>query len=339
MPPEGTWIAADLAELTEGADNRVEVTPGDARSGSGFEKMTIADERYFLKTVSPATDWLMRVTGDRNHRTFRIWTAGIMSAAPDSIDHTVVGMALEGEGPEAVLGILMRDVAEYLVPEGDAPLTSDQHAGFLDHMAELCATFWGWNDNLGLATLGQRVRFFAPDNIAPELEASDVPGPIAASDAGWRLLAEKAPDLARTAALIHADPQPLVAALRRTPQTFLHGDWKAGNLGNFPDGRTILVDWAYPGEGPACWDLAWYLALNRVRLPEAKEDAIARFRDSLERYGIPTSGWWSEQLELSLLGMAVCFGWEKALGGEDELGWWAERAAVGIRRLEGARAP
>lgn len=334
LPQRDVWVADSLAELTEGADERIEVRPGDARSGSGFEKLTVDGERYFLKTVSPAGDWIMRVTGDIDHRTFRIWKAGLMSEAPDCIDHTVVGMALDGEGPDAVLGILMRDVAEHLVPEGDAVLPTEQHEGFLDHMAALYAHFWGWRDTLGLATLEQRLRFFAPDNIAVELTAEDVPGPLAAADEGWRLLAERAPDLWRTAERFHTDPAPLTDAFRRTPQTFLHGDWKAGNLGRRPDGRTILLDWAYPGEGPACWDLAWYLALNRARLPETKEAAIERFRVALEHHGIPTGEWWTEQLELCLLGMAVCFGWEKALGDDDELRWWAERAAQGVRRLD-----
>jgi hypothetical protein len=58
--------------------------------------------------------------------------------------------------------------------------------------------------------------------------------------------------------------------------------------GTHPDGRTILLDWAFPGAGPACWDRCWYLALNRARLPEPKEAAISRFRAALEDRGIDT---------------------------------------------------
>jgi hypothetical protein len=47
-------------------------------------------------------------------------------------------------------------------------------------------------------------------------------------------------------------------------------DWKMGNLGTHPDGRTILLDWAFPGAGPARWDLCRYLALNRARLPRTE---------------------------------------------------------------------
>src|ERR1700737_1402358 len=105
-------------------------------------------------------------------------------------------------------------------------------------------------------------------------------------------------------------PEIVPAPLTATPVTFLHGDWKMSNLGTHPDGRTILIDWAYPGSGPPCWDLCWYLALNRARLPEAKEAAIDRFRDALERHGVVTTGWYEAQMDLCVIGMMAAFGWE-----------------------------
>ena len=36
---------------------------------------------------------------------------------------------------------------------------------------------------------------------------------------------------------------------------------------------------------------------------------------------------------LYLVGTLVIFGWEKALGSDDELGWWCDRAREGARRL------
>ena len=328
-------IAGTAAELVAGATDRVDVDPGDGKSGSSFSTLQIDGERYFLKSVSPGRDWLMRVTGDREHRTFRIWEAGIMDATPPGIDHAVVGMALEDDGDDPVLSILMRDVGAHLVPEGDDLVPAAQHAGFVAHLAELSAAWWGWHDDLGLTPLAHRFRFFAPDNIAAELAVPDVPGPIAAADEGWRRLPARDPGLAARCVAVHDDPEPLAAALAATPGCFLHGDWKAGNLGSHPDGRTILLDWAYPGEGPCCWDLAWYLALNRARLPESKEATIERFRDALEGCGIATSGWFEEQLDLSMLAIMACFGWEKALGPDDELAWWSARAEAGARRLGG----
>ena len=111
------------------------------------------------------------------------------------------------------------------------------------------------------------------------------------------------------------DPSALVDAFAGEPATLLHGDWKMGNLGSLPDGRTVLLDWALPGRGSPTGELAHYLALNTARLPETKESAIAWYRDSLEGAGISTGGWWERNLALGLLAGVVWFGWEKALGG------------------------
>jgi thiamine kinase-like enzyme len=131
----------------------------------------------------------------------------------------------------------------------------------------------------------------------------------------------------------HEDPGPLVDQLAASPQTFLHGDWKMGNLGSHADGRTILLDWAYPGRGPAALELTWYLALNAARLPERKDDAIAAYRAALEQRGVDTRGWWDQQLAASIVAIMVMFGWEKAVGGDDELAWWEARVVDCAGRL------
>ncbi len=186
------------------------------------------------------------------------------------------------------------------------------------------------------------MRFFAPGNIAAELLAAEVPAPIAAADAGWRALASRAPVLSALARLIHDRPDLVTGPLAAAPRTFVHGDWKMGNLGTHPDGRTILLDWALPGSGPACWDLCWYLALNRARLPESKQAAIGRFRAALEARGIATLGWWDAQLDLCLIAVMATFGWEKALGDDAELSWWdtavtaaAARQGIAVPRAAG----
>lgn len=329
----GPWVAATAEELLAGATARVVVDPSDGKSGSSFERVTIEGRRYFLKALSPAGDWIMRITGDYEHRPLLVWQAGIIHGAPACIDPAIVGMALEGEHEHAVLSILMHDVGEHLVPEGDEPIPLAQNRGFVEHLAALSATYWEWEDTIGLVPLHHRFRFFAPDNIAAELARDDVPVPIRVADEGWRVLPERAPRLAEVLAGIHYDPTALTLALQDTPATFLHGDWKLGNLGSHPDGRTILLDWAYPGQGPACYDLAWYLALNRSRLPESKEATIEAFRSALEHHGVDTSGWWEEQLDLCLLGIMATLAWEKAVGDDAELRWWESRALEATRWL------
>jgi hypothetical protein len=332
-PSSDSAVARPVDELLARASTIEAVHPADGKSGSQFACVRIDGEAYFLKRVSPATDWIMRVTGDRVHRGHLVWRAGVMDAVPPCIDHTVVAMQLDGDGHDAVLSTLMRDVGACLVPEGDSVVPAAQHRGFVEHLAAMCAAFWGWRDSIGgLCTMAERMRFFAPDTIAPELSVESVPGPIAAADRGWKLLPQRAPRLWRLASAVHAQPSLLSEPLAALPVTFLHGDWKMGNLGTHPNGRTILLDWAYPGSGPACWDLWWYVALNRARLPESKEATVARFRAALESCGIATGGWWQAQLDLCLLAIMATFGWEKALGDDAELAWWDGQVAGALQR-------
>ena len=225
----------------------------------------------------------MRVTGNNSNWEFQAWRAGLYAETPPVIDHTDRRHGARGHRPERPAV----DPDERLrAPTWCRPATTSfpapHHADFIDHMAAMHAHFLGWRDDVGLQDLSRRLLFFAPETIAPELEAADVPGPIAVADQGWGLLPERAPRLHELVAAVHRDPAALGEALRATPLTFVAGDWKFGNVGRRPDGRTILLDWAYPGEAPPCWDLAWYLALNRARLPESKEATIARYRERLE---------------------------------------------------------
>ena len=114
----------------------------------------------------------------------------------------------------------------------------------------------------------------------------------------------------------------------------MHGDWKLGNLGAHPDGRTILLDWAFPGAGPGCADLAWYLGVNCARMAMTKESAIDRYRQGLERHGVRTEPWWDAQLGLCLIGHFLQMGWNKAMHGrDDELIWWEQRVLDAERYL------
>lgn len=333
MPNGEVNTATPVGQLLDRVTARDLIVGEDGKSGNTVERVEIDDAPYVLKRMSVEADWIMRVMGDRVFWPHIAWEAGIFARVPAVIDHAVVGMSLAGRGPGAVLTILMRDVGPFLIPEGDEPVSVDQHQGLLDDMAAMQATFWGWRDDLGLQTMAQRLSPFAPATIAPELLVEDVPVPVAVADQGWRRLSEVAPDLARLVLPFHRDPRPLVDALAATPATFLHGDWKMGNLGRHPDGRTVLIDWAYLGAGPGCWDLMWYLALNRARLPQTKEQSIERYRAALGANGITTEGWFDRQLGLSAIGMMVVFGWEKAVGDADELAWWEGQAVAASRWL------
>ncbi len=326
---EPVRIAASVAALLDGVTDRQVLVAEDGKSGNWLERVTVDGQRYVAKHLTYEGDWIMRVMGDREFWAYRAARAGLFDQLPPTVDHAVVGVALDGQGTTGELVFLMDDVGAELVPEGDEVVAVAHHRDFLAHMAQMHAAYWGWTDDLGLETMAQRVLPFAPHTIAPELRRPEPrPVPLVVAAQGWTALPERVPGLAEVVFALHRDPTPLTEALAETPATFLHGDWKMGNLGRHADGRTILLDWAYLGAGPPLWDLMWYLALNRARLPESKDRSIECYRAALEATGIATDPWWDRQLALATVAIMVCFAWEKAVGDADELAWWADRVAA-----------
>jgi hypothetical protein len=327
-------VASSLDELLAGATHREPFSTSDGKSGSAFERVVIDGESMIVKHVHIDDDWTMRFNGDVGCKPAQVWESGLMDVLPERIDHAVVGVATglgrNGWGS----AILMRDMSHAMVPPGDDLLPIEQHLSLIDDLAELSARMWRWQDDAGLVPLESRWTWFNHASLATEAERGwPDPVPKIAFD-GFQRFAERAPSAVfRTIDELRRDPAPLVAGIRETPLTFVHGDWKLGNLGTAPDGRTVLIDWTYPGEGPCCYELAWYLAINRARVPQTKEATIERFRSSLERHGVDTANWFDRQLALSLLAGLVIFGWEKALGSDEEFGWWCDRALEGARFL------
>jgi len=327
-------VAGSVEQLLADVTDRRPFRHSDSKSGSGFEHVVVDGARLVLKHVHVDRDWTMRFGGDIGCHPVQVWAEGLMDVLPDRIDHGVIGVAA-GIGRNGWGGaILMRDLSAELVPAGDEPVTLQRHLGYLDDLAALSAQMLGWHDDLGLMPLPSRWSWFNPACLEVEAERGwpDLVPRLAYE--GWARFAELVP----TAVLdvvedLRRDPSPLVTAVRETPTTFVHGDWKLGNIGTAADGRTVLIDWTYPGQAPPCYELAWYLSINRARLPQSKEDAIQAFRIALERHGVQTSDWFPRQLAVCLLGSLVIFGWEKALGDDDELGWWCDRVGEGAALL------
>ena len=288
----------------------------DSLSGSPFERVTIGSENYVLKYVGHALDWLARALGDRDCFVRTLWQRGILDELPPQIDHTIVAVADTDTGA----ALLMRDVHEHLIPDGS--VTRAQHRGFLDHLAAMHAAFWDFPEAEAAGLLPPGNRYTAL-TTATGLAEPDDPVPQALGP-GWAALERAAPKAYKLAAELAERPGPLVTELAKTPQAFVHGDWKFGNLGRHRDGRTILLDWGWPGRAAPLVDIGWYLAVNCDRLPESKEDTIAEYRAALEGRGISTGQWWDRQLELALLGAFVQLGWSKTHD-PAELGWWTER--------------
>jgi hypothetical protein len=332
-PPKPTQrpVATSIDELLADATSRTSMNKtADSKSGSTFERVVIAGEPFILKHLHVYDDWLARATGDLACRPLLVWKSGLLDALPACIDHAVVG-AVGGLGPGGLgAALLLRDVGDQLIPEGGELLEADLHTKFIEHMAALHATFWGWTDDIGLQPLTHRLYELSPmtGDVEAELGGTDAVPPLLRP--GWERLLIDVPNAGRIAWDLLADPSPLVDALEAGPQTLIHGDWKAGNLGASHDGRTILLDWAVPGQSNGLLDLAWYIAINCDRLPESKEATVSRYRAALESEGIATADWWESQLGLAMIVGFVQLGWNKEGA---ELAWWAERVEDGARFL------
>jgi len=315
------WLAAATTR---------EVLVTEGKSGAVLERLVVDGAPYVLKHVRAEDDWIMRVTGDEGTWFHRLWTSGTLDRLPDRVDTAVVDVFPQPGGA----AILMRDVSDWLVPEGDTVVPFDQHRRFLDHLAALHAAFWGWEDDLGLLGPDRRYAWFAPGPMREEAArpgAAVVPG-LAVQ--GWDRLPGLAPAMAEAIFAVHLDPAAFLAALDAGPHTLVHGDVKLANLGSRPDGATVMIDWALPGRASPGYDLAWYLAMNSARLPESKEDVVDAYRDALEREGVATGGWFDDQVALGLLGHMLLLGWEKSLGGPGpELDWWADAVDRGAALL------
>jgi hypothetical protein len=294
-----------------------------------LERLVVDDEPYVLKHVAVESDWIMRVTGDPGTWFLSLWTSGVLKRLPPAVDAVVVDVFPEGGGA----AILMHEVGDCLVPDGDGVVPLEQHRRFLSHLAALHATYWGWQDTLGLLAAERRWAWFAPAPMS--VEAQRLPAAVPGlAVAGWSRLPQLAPRMADTLFVLHADLRPFLAAVATGPQTLVHGDVKFANLGSRPHGATIMIDWALPGRAPPTYDLAHYLALNSARMPESKEDAIATYRRALEFQGQSTSTWFDDHVALALLGHMLLLGWEKALGGPGpELDWWAAAVERGAALL------
>jgi phosphotransferase family enzyme len=309
----------------------------DSLSGSPFESLRIGTEAFVIKHLSAATDWLMRALDDGVNGeppyAYRLWRSGVLDRMPDCIDHAIVGMSHDGDD----LAIVMRDVSETLVPTGSDPIPLEQHRRFIDHMARVHAAFWEFepaepllSDEVRFGALSPRTAAREADRAADSGKPADpVPGMLAG---GWVALRAAGPGAGEQVEALAMDAAPLARALRETPATFVHGDWKFGNLGSHPDGRTVLLDWAWTGRTGPFVDLGWYLAVNCDRLPESKEATIEALRDRLEAAGVATAGWWERQVELGLLGGFTLLGWSKA-GDPKELAWWIGRITPTLREL------
>ncbi len=266
--------------------------------------------RYVIKRVSREWDWIMNATDDRYGRTTTLWQHGILDRLPPEIEHAVVACATDGTGR----AILMRDVQETLLPDGDEqPISEENNELILDAMAALHAAFWEdpilHHPALNLCSPEQAFSW-ASQEMARQVFAVCPNEVLDMVIEGWDLLPTcVSADVAELLHSLARDPSPLCTALARFPQTLVHNDMRAANIGvvHGASSRLLLLDFMRAAVTVPAVDLAWYLVANLHQPVIPQETSIEMYKQRLtQRLGdrFDESGWQS-QLELSLLATFV----------------------------------
>jgi hypothetical protein len=321
--PEGLLDDAPVAaarRLNEIA--RREPLTHAGQSGTGLERIVLADGRRLVVKRLSGEDWVARVTHDTG-REASLWTDGVLARMPHEIDHAVVAAGREGTGT----WLLMRDVSDDLLPP-DRRLTREESRHLLATFAAMHRVFAGERID-GACSLEDRIMLVAPATVTGEVEGVDyLPKMLVV---GWEVFAETVPDDVATAVFSAVeDPEPLARELMDCAPTLIHNDLRGANLGLASD-RTIVLDWGMAGTGPCELDFAWYLFVNGWRIDATREQLIDDFRDvaadlhdprALELAWLAQFCWHGPLLAHELVEASD----ERRERAREELDWWVARA-------------
>ena len=289
-------VASSVDELLAGATARTPLAAGDAKSGSVLERVVIDGRAAWCSsTCTSTTTGRCAASATSAADPCAVWASGLLDALPDCIDHAVVGAA-GGSGPQRWgAALLMRDVGDARwCPRATSPSPSSSTASSSTTSPRCRAAFWGWRRRrcraaarsraagARSAPAGWRSRRRAGWPEAVPADRRRGLGAVRRAGAGRRR-STLVDDLRR-------DLDPLVGgAAPHAARRFLHGDWKLGNLGIAPDGRTVLHRLGLPGRGPVGHELG--LVPGAQPGPPARvarRTPIDAFRAALERHGIAT---------------------------------------------------
>jgi hypothetical protein len=309
----------------------------DGWSGAALTRLTRGDgARFVLKRDSLARDWIARVTADEPVlREAQLVATEPALPPPVRLPH----LAAARDGDDVVL--LMPDLSGTLLT-WEAPVDGATVDAVVAALAALHRTPWHaslprrfpWTD------LRRRVLLLTR-RAAAAYEAEG--NPVGARfRLGWDAFDELAtPSSRQLIDDLTRDPEPLLAALERLPQSGLHGDLKLGNVGLALDGTAWLIDWQMTLVAPVAVELGWFLVGNVAGLPLPPDDVLERYRLAA---GVPADDAWATQRDLAILVGLLLRGWRKGLDAEagitlptgrpaaDDLAWWATEAVTAAAR-------
>jgi hypothetical protein len=302
----------------------------DGWSGALLTRLTRGDgARFVLKRDSVERDWIARVTDDEGLRETRLVHAAPRLPDPVRLPH----LALAADGVE--IAVLMPDLTGTLL-RWEAPTDVATLDQVLAGLAALHRQPWQAQLPIAFPWTDLRTRILMlTRHSAARYEAAGLPVG-ARFTAGWdafdRWVRPPVKDLIDG---ITADPEPLIAALRRLPEAGLHGDLKLGNAGLTRDGSMYLIDWQLTLVAPIAVELGWFLACNVASLPATADAVLERYRVIA---GLADDAAWQAQWDLAVLVGLLLRGWRKGFDTEAgvvypsgkaaayDLAWWGSQA-------------
>ena len=314
----------------------------DGRSGAVLERVTLPDgSRVVVKRFDPATDLVMRISGDTTGREVDLVRRGVLDRLPPTVLHAVLDAWYDEDGRGV---LVMRDLGSSVL-SWTSVVGRDQARTMLSAVADLHAAYLGSAPD-GLTPLDVLVGLFEKERLRPYAAESLVQY----SYRGWEYWPEVAPgEVGDRVLALALDTSPLVAAYRRMPSTLLHGDLATVNMALEPDrpGCLTLFDWGIAAAGPAELDLGRLLAgcaqlFGPIGRPES-ETIVARL-DGLVALQREVAGpeYDEDAMRLGLLGGLCWLGWNKALDIVEHpdpavrerertaLSWWLRQAELAL---------
>src|SRR5579884_1121718 len=259
-------------------------------SGASMERIAVrvqdSEQRFVIKQVDPARDWLMIASGDTLCREVQFARSPLSAQLSPDIVMPVLATAYTDHAGT----LLMADVSPALFDARMCyePADEAMAARIVDHLAAMHARFWEHPmlaQSEWLATPFNAMFALTPVRLqllfTQEQSGENTYGRDALKRWFhlWHYL-----DPADAAALQHvlAHPDPILRALQSAPPTLAHGDAWLANMGE-DEQRLILLDWALATAGPATYDSLWFAHTWHSLDPDW---VLATHRAALLRYGI-----------------------------------------------------
>lgn len=241
--PDSPTPGPGLERLLARASERELVAPG--YSGARVERVVLPrGEVLYVKYVSRATNWHMRVTDDPGREAL-LWLDGYLDQLPASCGHAIVLAEPAGSGWVVVTRRL---------PTRRRALARASLRTHLSALGDLHAAFSGRPPEVA-ASLRSRLGLWWPEALAAERHGVD--SQPKATERGWATLEARAGSEA--AALVRRvirRSDTVIEELESAGVTLLHGDAHPNNAARQRN-RTVLVDWALACAGPPEVELAW----------------------------------------------------------------------------------